>query len=144
MLLKSSFTVMIAAIVVFAAAVATGEVAPASAKPGSSSTATSPDDDVNPRLVPPKPPVGKWTGQSVAPGNVRPERDARGIRVISGPAIVPPGVNQPLVAHPGVALVPNPNQAAAFATQPATIAYPACSRTVTDHCVQAYERGRPR
>lgn len=73
----------------------------------------------------------------VAPGNAAPERDARGIPVVSDPAMVPPGVN----AAPGMAgAVANP--AAAFATQPSTDTYPACSRTVTDNCVQAYERGR--
>jgi hypothetical protein len=73
----------------------------------------------------------------VAPGNTAPERDARGIPVVSDPAMVPPGVNAPpAVGGTGA------TAATAFATQPSTDNYPACSRTVTDNCVQAYERGR--
>jgi hypothetical protein len=88
-------------------------------------------------------PMATTTGTTVAPGNNAPERDARGIPVISDPATAPPGVNQPVMIPPGAIVVPNPNQAAAFQTQAATTNYPACSRTVTDHCVQTYERGRP-
>jgi hypothetical protein len=83
------------------------------------------------------------TGMTVAPGNTSPERDARGIPVISSAATAPPGVNiGNTVVPPGA--VAMPNQAAAFQTQAATTSYPACSRTVTDQCVQNYERGRPR
>jgi hypothetical protein len=83
------------------------------------------------------------TGMTVAPDNSNPERDARGIPVISAPAVAPPGVNTGnTIVPPGAVAVPN--QAAAFQTQAATTSYPACSRTVTDHCVQTYERGRPR
>ena len=78
---------------------------------------------------------------TVAPGNSAPETDARGIKVISDPATAPPGVNQPVTAAPGAQVVPNPNAAAAFAPQPSTENYPICSRTVTDNCVQSYERG---
>lgn len=78
---------------------------------------------------------------TVAPGNAAPERDARGIPVVSDAATAPAGVNQPVVAEPGARLVPNPNASAAFATQPSTENYQACSKTVTDNCVQAYERG---
>ena len=77
------------------------------------------------------------TPQTVAPDNSAPERDARGIPVISDPASAPPGFNQaPAVGGPGAdpSLPPAP--------QPATENYPACSRTVTDNCVQTYERGR--
>jgi hypothetical protein len=82
--------------------------------------------------------------QTVAPGNTAPERDARGIPVISDPATSPAGFNQPAgmngVGGPLVDASQPP------APQPATQDYPACSRTVTDHCVQTYERGsrRPR
>ena len=80
---------------------------------------------------------------TVAPGNTAVERDARGIPVISDPATPPPGVNGPVpVPGPNVQFVPAPNAAAAFATQPSTKTYPICSRTVTDGCVQNYERGR--
>ena len=74
-----------------------------------------------------------------------PERDARGIPVISAPAVVPPGANQMASAPAGAQLVPAPNQSAVFSTRPATGEYPICSRTVTDGCVQDYEgRGRRR
>jgi hypothetical protein len=82
-------------------------------------------------------------GETVAPGNTAPERDARGIPVISDPATAPAGVNGP-VPSAGVPVVPAPNQAAAFATQPSTDSYPPCSREVTDNCVQTYERGSRR
>ena len=76
-----------------------------------------------------QPPTG---GETVAPGNTAPERDARGIPVISAPAVAPPGWNG----------APNP----APASQPpapmgAATDLPPCSRTVTDRCVQTYERG---
>ena len=80
---------------------------------------------------------------TVAPANTTPARDARGIPVISDPATAPAGVNLPTSAGAGQ-VVPAPNQAAAFATQPSTENYPVCSRTVTDNCVQNYERGRRR
>lgn len=79
------------------------------------------------------------TDTTVAPGNSAPQRDARGIPVISDPAQAPPGFNQP--PQPGGTGVP---ANATPAPQPATENYPVCSRTVTDNCVQAYERRRPR
>jgi hypothetical protein len=89
----------------------------------------------------PEPAPGAGTVTS-APGNSAPERDARGIPVVSDPADVPAGFNQPAqVGGTGVSPEARP------APQPATETYPACSRTVTDNCVQAYERGvrrRPR
>ena len=81
-------------------------------------------------------------GMTVAPSNAAPELDARGIPVISDPALAPDGVNATPVITPGAQVVPDPNQAAKFQTQPATETYPACSRTVTDNCLQAYERPR--
>lgn len=76
----------------------------------------------------------------MAPGNQAPARDARGIAVISDPAMAPAGVNGPPMPAGSAT-----SAAAAFATQPSTETYPTCSRTVTDNCVQAYERGaRPR
>ena len=80
-------------------------------------------------------------GSTVAPGNSEPERDARGIPVVSDPATAPAGVNGPVPAGPAV---PAPNQQAAFAPQPSTETYPACSATVTDNCVQTYEGRRRR
>ncbi len=80
-------------------------------------------------------------GMSVAPGNQAPERDARGIAVMSDPAMAPAGANQ-MASGGGGGVVPASNQAAVFTAQASTENYPACSRTVTDNCVQSYERGR--
>ena len=77
------------------------------------------------------------TSQVSQPSNTTPERDARGIPVISDPATVPAGFNNP----PGMG-GPMVDASRPPATQPATENYPACSRTVTDNCVQTYERGR--
>ncbi len=64
----------------------------------------------------------------------------------SGQAAPPAGTNQ-MPTGPGMA-TPAPDQGAAFAPRPAAGSYPPCSRTVTDSCVQTYERGvrrsRPR
>jgi hypothetical protein len=79
-------------------------------------------------------------GQVVAPSNANPELDARGIPVISDAAVSPPGFNQPAGMN-GVG-GPMVDPSAAPAPMPATQSYPPCSRTVTDHCVQTYERGR--
>jgi hypothetical protein len=79
-----------------------------------------------------------------APSNSAPETDARGIPVVSDPAEVPAGANQAAQIAPGAQFQPNPNQGQVFTPRPASEEYPACSRTVTDNCVQAYEVGRPR
>lgn len=55
-----------------------------------------------------------------------------------GVATAPPGANQPPVLVP--AGTPPPDQQAAFAPRPATASYPPCSRTITDRCIQTYER----
>ena len=83
-------------------------------------------------------------GQTVAPSNDNPETDARGVTVISAPAEVPQGANQTTTIAPGSVFTPNPNQSQVFTPRPAAEEYPACSRTVTDNCVQAYERGSRR
>lgn len=57
----------------------------------------------------------------------------------NGMGNAPMGTNQP--APMGGYAVPSANQSAAFAPRPATANYPPCSRTVTDGCVQTYERG---
>lgn len=80
------------------------------------------------------------TATTVEPGNNNPAHDAHGVPVISAPATAPAGANEP--PAPGVAAVPSPNQVMVFAAQPATTAYPPCSKTVTDHCVQTYDRKR--
>lgn len=80
------------------------------------------------------------SGAVVQPGNAAPERDARGIAVISDPAAVPAGFNGVSGASVGGPLVdPATGQAVG-----AEASYPACTATVTDNCVQTYERGRPR
>jgi hypothetical protein len=86
----------------------------------------------------PEPAPGAGTVTS-APDNTAPKLDARGIPVVSDPAEVPAGFNQPAqVGGTGVPPEARP------APQPATENYPACSRTVTDNCVQAYEVGSRR
>ena len=77
------------------------------------------------------------TSQVSQPSNAAPERDARGIPVISDPATVPAGFNNP----PGMG-GPLVDASSPPAPQPATETYPPCTRTVTDNCVQTYERGR--
>ena len=83
------------------------------------------------------------TETTVAPGNTAPERDARGIPVVSDPATAPAGVNIPVTAGPNVQIVA-PSSPQTIPSQPSTETYPVCSRTVTDNCVQNYERGRRR
>jgi hypothetical protein len=79
------------------------------------------------------------TGTPVTPGNSNPERDARGIPVVSDSATAPPGwTSVPAVGGTGA----SPTAPA----QPEGSAgpLPPCSRKVTDHCTQTYERGVPK
>jgi hypothetical protein len=77
-------------------------------------------------------------GTSVSlPSNAAPERDARGIAVISDPAIVPAGFNGTIA---GTAMGGPELDAAGQPVAPE--AYPACTATVTDNCLQTYEKGR--
>jgi hypothetical protein len=79
------------------------------------------------------------TGTVVQPSNAAPERDARGIPVISAPAIVPIGYNGTTgEAMGGPLLDPTTGQPIADSSTRA------CTRTVTDHCLQTYERHRAR
>jgi hypothetical protein len=81
------------------------------------------------------------TGQTAMPGNAAPERDARGIAVVSDPANVPAGYNGTADALNGTGgPLLDPATGAPAATPDAS--YPACTRTVTDNCVQRYERHR--
>ena len=82
-------------------------------------------------------PAPAATAQTVAPDNSNPERDAHGIPVISDAATVPAGFNNP----PGMG-GPLVDASAPATPQPSTDTYPACSREVTDNCLQKYERGR--
>lgn len=73
-------------------------------------------------------------GQTVAPGNEAPKRDARGVPVVSAPATAPSGWNQP-PGTPGAAPASAPASPEGSAGP-----LPPCSRHVTDHCTQTYER----
>lgn len=79
--------------------------------------------------------------QTSAPGNAAPELDARGIPVVSDPAEVPAGANEATPIAPGAVYTPRGDQRTVFTPRPATETYRPCTRTVTDNCVQTYERG---
>ncbi|MBX3562358.1 MAG: hypothetical protein KF780_11165 [Sphingomonas sp.] len=81
--------------------------------------------------------------QTDAPAQA-PERDARGIPVVSTPATAPGGANQPFSVPPGAQVVLSPNQQQVFTPQPAQGEMPPCTREVTDRCTQTYERSRTR
>jgi hypothetical protein len=72
------------------------------------------------------------------PSNASPERDARGIAVISDPATVPAGWNGTAA---GTAMG-GPELDAVTGEPVAAETYPACTATVTDNCLQTYEKGR--
>jgi hypothetical protein len=75
--------------------------------------------------------------QAAAFATVAPKRDARGIPVISNEVTAPPGYN----AYPATA-DPVPSMPAVKTFNAGRMAgYPPCTRTVTDGCVQTYERG---
>jgi hypothetical protein len=78
--------------------------------------------------------TGMAPGGTSAPSNAAPKRDARGVPVISAPAEAPAGYNQP-VNSPGMA----PSTGTAPTMAPAG-PLPPCTRKVTDHCTQTYER----
>jgi cytoskeletal protein RodZ len=75
----------------------------------------------------------------VQPSNASPERDARGIAVISDPAMVPAGFNGTTGTGVGGPMV---DPATGETMAGADTSYPACTATVTDNCLQTYERGR--
>jgi hypothetical protein len=84
-------------------------------------------------------PAATATSQVVPPSNAAPERDARGIAVISDAALAPPGFNQPPGTMTGMGgPLADPTQPPP--QQPADASYRACTRTITDNCVQTYER----
>jgi hypothetical protein len=76
--------------------------------------------------------------QVVEPSNANPERDARGIAVISTAAIVPAGWNGTAAG----AAMGGPELDPATGEPVAAADYPACTASVTDKCLQTYERGR--
>lgn len=71
------------------------------------------------------------------PSNANPEHDARGIAVISDPAVIPAGFN----GIPGTA-VGGPLVDPVTGEATTADSYPACTREITDNCLQTYERGR--
>ena len=77
-------------------------------------------------------------GPTIAPHNAEPERDSRGVKVISDPATTPRGANEPLGSQSGASRDPR----VVFATQASDEEYPVCSKTVTDNCVQVWEPPR--
>jgi hypothetical protein len=79
------------------------------------------------------------SGTVVQPGNANPERDARGIAVISAAATVPAGWNGVAGTAMGGPLV---DPATGATIDDTNHSYPACSASVTDNCLQTYERGR--
>jgi hypothetical protein len=76
-------------------------------------------------------------GAAQAAGNQAPERDARGIAVISAGASAPQGYNQPAQTGPAGTIQPTPT----VSSMGSAGNLPPCSRKVTDHCTQTYERG---
>ena len=78
------------------------------------------------------------TAQLVEPSNADPERDARGIVVISAAAIAPAGWNGTAAG----AAMGGPELDAVTGEAIAPDSYPACTATVTDRCLQTYERQR--
>lgn len=77
------------------------------------------------------------TDRIVEPSNANPERDARGIAVISAAAIVPAGWNGTAAG----AAMGGPELDAVTGEAIAPDAYPACTASVTDKCLQTYEVG---
>jgi len=103
-------------------------------------TTPDPVDTTPPPVVTTTPaPADSATSPVVMPSNSAPERDARGIPVISAPAVAPAGFNQ----APGMNGVGGPYVDPSQPPAPTTAMgdYPPCTRTVTDHCIQTYERG---
>jgi hypothetical protein len=120
-----------AALLLGTAAVAQEVTDDAYTVPPSDSTTTDMQDVTSaPFTTPSAPPISS-TGSLVQPDNSNPEHDARGIAVISDPAMVPPGFNGTGGAVGGPLEPIGPDES-----------YPNCSRTITDNCLQAYERGR--
>ena len=94
---------------------------------------TTPDTTTTPA------PADAATSPVVMPDNSAPRTDNNGNTVISAPAVAPSGFNQ----APGMNGVGGPyvDPSQPPAPEAATGDYPPCSRTVTDHCIQTYERG---
>ncbi|HYD38605.1 MAG TPA: hypothetical protein VEA60_13395 [Allosphingosinicella sp.] len=81
--------------------------------------------------------AGAAGGMVVQPSNADPERDARGIPVISAAAVVPAGWNGTAAG----AAMGGPELDPVTGEPLAPEAYPACTASVTDKCRQTYEKG---
>ena len=88
----------------------------------------------------PEPAPDAATAPAAPAAELRPERDARGIPVVSETATAPTGANEPFTVPQGAEVVLNPNRQV-FTPQPAQGEMPPCTREVTDRCTQTYERG---
>ena len=82
------------------------------------------------------------SGAAFAQQQPTPATDARGIPVVSAPAVAPAGANAPLEVPAGGTVTVAPNQASVFAPKASEGDLPACSKTVTDRCKQTYEKSR--
>ena len=80
------------------------------------------------------------SGAVVQPSNANPERDARGIAVISDPAVGPAGWNGTVSTGMGGPLV-DPLTGETIDADDES--YPACTASITDNCIQTYEVGVP-
>lgn len=81
------------------------------------------------------------SGAVMQPSNANPEEDARGIAVISDPAMVPAGWNGIASTAMGGPLV---DPATGETVSGSDNSYPPCTASRTDNCLQTYERGRAR
>ncbi len=79
------------------------------------------------------------SGAALAQNSGTPAIDARGIPVVSAPATAPAGANQTVTVPAGATVTVNPDQGAVFTPMTASGDMPACSKSVTDRCMQTYE-----
>ena len=117
----------------FAAALSASGVALAQNAPD----ATQPAPGAVQTPVSPSGPATDPNGPNVPPGDGVTQQGTDP----NGSAVAPPGANEPFNPPAGAVIAPAANQAAVFTPQPATTDYPPCSKTVTDRCIQTYERG---
>ena len=100
-------------------------------------TTTTLDDDATMDTTHTMASMTPASGAVVAPSNADPEHDARGIAVISAAAVVPAGFNGVTGTAVGGPLV---DPATGVTVDTTATSYPACTATITDNCVQTYER----
>jgi len=124
---------LLSAILTFGVTAYAQEPAPSPAPPPADTTAVPvlPGEVV----LPANPPV---PDHNAAPAPLPAEGVTQQGTVPSGQAVAPPGTNEPPMTVPAGTAVPDQN--AALTPQPATTSYPPCTRTITDRCIQTYER----